>query len=60
MKAIKQMMCFQYILYDFIYEMRAGRHEDIHVSGHNLITEHAMKLSYGILDCPWIGLYDAI
>ena len=40
--------------------MRIGRHEDVNVSGHNLRTEHAMKLSYGILDCPWIGLYDAI
>ena len=40
--------------------MRAGRHKDVHVSGHNLRMEHAMKLSYGILDCPWIGLYDGI
>ena len=45
-----------FYIYNFIYKMCSGRHEDVHVSGHNLRTEHAMKLSYGILDCPWIGL----
>ena len=40
--------------------MRTGRYEHVHVSGHNLRTGHAMELSYDILDCPWIGLYDAI
>ena len=49
-----------FYIYNFIYKMCSGRNEDVHVSGHNLRTEHAMKLSYGILDCPWIGLYDAI
>ena len=41
-----------FFIYNFIYKMPAGRNEDVHVSGHNLRTEHAMKLSYGILDCP--------
>ena len=49
-----------FYIYNFIYKMCSGRHEDVHVSGHNLRTGTAMKLSYGILDCPWIGLYDAI
>ena len=49
-----------FYIYNFIYKMPAGRYEDVHVSGHNLRTGTAMKLSYGILDCPWIGLYDAI
>ena len=39
---------------------RAGCHEDVHVSGHNSRTEHPMNLSYGILDCPWKGLYDRV
>ena len=37
---------------NFIYKMCSGRSEDVHVSGHNLRTRTAMKLSYGILDCP--------
>ena len=41
-----------FLIYNFIYKTRAGGHKDVHVSGHNLRTEHAMKLSYGILDCP--------
>ena len=41
-----------FFIYNFIYKTRAGRHEDVHVSGHNLRTGTAMKLSYGILDCP--------
>ena len=40
--------------------MRASRHEHVHVSVYNLRTEKTMKLSYGTLDCPWIGLYDEI
>ena len=46
----------QFYIYNFIYKMCSGRNEDVHVLGHNFRTEHAMKLSYGILDCPWIGL----
>ena len=49
-----------FYIYNFIYKMIAGRYKHVHVSGHNLRTGTAMKLSYGILDCPWIGLYDAI
>ena len=49
-----------FYIYNFIYKMRAGRHEDVHVSGHNSRTEHPMNLSYGILDCPWKGLYDRV
>ena len=45
-----------FYIYNSIYKMCSGRQEDVHVSGHNFRTEHAMKLSYGILDCPWIGL----
>ena len=45
-----------FYIYNFIYKMCSGRNEDVRVSGHNLRTEHAVKLSYGILDCPWIGL----
>ena len=41
-----------FYIYNFIYKMPAGRREDVHVSGHNLRTGTAMKLSYGILDCP--------
>ena len=49
-----------FYIYNFIYKMCAGHYEHVHVSGHNLRTGTAMKLSYGILDCPWKGLYDAI
>ena len=41
-----------FYIYNFIYKMYSGRYEDVHVSGHNLRTKHAMKISYGILDCP--------
>ena len=41
-----------FFIYNFIYKMRVGGYKHVHVSGHNLRTEHAMKLSYGILDCP--------
>ena len=49
-----------FYIYDLYVKTRAGRHEDVHVSGHNSRTERAMNLSYGILDCPWIALYDRI
>ena len=49
-----------FYIYNFIYEMCTSCYDYVHVSGHNLRTGTAMKLSYGILDCPWIGIYDAI
>ena len=39
-------------VYNFIYKMCSGRYEDVHVLRHNLGTRAAMKLSYGILNCP--------
>ena len=39
-------------VYNLIYKMRSDHYEHVHVSGHNLRTGTAMKLSYGILDCP--------
>ena len=35
--------------------IRSGPYEHVHTV--NLKTKQAMKLSYGILDCPWVGLY---
>ena len=49
-----------FYIYNFIYKMYFGRYEDVHVSGHNLRIEHPMNLSYGLLDCPWKGLYDGV
>ena len=49
-----------FYIYNLYIKTRAGRHEDVHVSGHNSRTEHPMNLSYGILDCPWKGLYDRV
>ena len=40
-----------FYIYNLYIETDAGRHEDVHVSGHNSGTEHPMNLSYGILDC---------
>ena len=41
-----------FYIYNSTYKTRSGRHEDVHVTGHNSGTERAMNLSYGILDCP--------
>ena len=49
-----------FYIYNLYIKTRAGRHEDVHVPGHNSRTEHPMNLSYGILDCPWKGLYDRV
>ena len=49
-----------FYIYNLYIKTRAGRNEDVHVSGHNSRTEHPMNLSYGILDCPWKGLYDRV
>ena len=41
-----------FFICNFIYKTRSGRHEHVHLTGHNSATERAMNLSYGILDCP--------
>ena len=58
--AILDSILDHFYIYNLYIKTRAGRHDHVHVSGHNSRTERAMNLSYGILDCPWIALYDRI